>query len=90
MLNARIRKRWRRAACRSALVGAEAALTYDYAHIWAPGPTALQDLIDGKHAFAQVLNGQAADGHRRQRRLGAPGRRRCSLAARRARSPRRC
>ena len=54
VLNARIRKRWRGGSLQVGLVGAEAALTYDYAHI-GDGPKALQDLIDGKHGFAQVL-----------------------------------
>jgi NADH-quinone oxidoreductase subunit G len=56
VLNARIRKRWRTGALKVGLIGTPADLTYDYQHLGA-GPAAIQDLIDGKHPFAQVLKG---------------------------------
>ncbi len=54
VLNARIRKRWRTGALQVGLIGQPVDLTYDYQHIGA-GPQALQDVIDGRHGFSQVL-----------------------------------
>jgi NADH-quinone oxidoreductase subunit G len=54
VLNARIRKRWRSGALKVGLIGTPADLTYDVEHLGA-GPAAIQDLLDGKGAFARVL-----------------------------------
>ncbi len=54
VLNARIRKRWRRGGLKVGLIGTEADLTYPYDHLGAGGKT-LSDLADGKHPFAATL-----------------------------------
>jgi len=54
VLNARIRKRWRTASTKIALIGAKADLTYPYEYLGA-GPDTLADVASGKHAFADVL-----------------------------------
>ncbi|MCC6736409.1 MAG: NADH-quinone oxidoreductase subunit G [Bauldia sp.] len=54
VLNARIRKRWRKAELPIGLVGAPVDLTYRYEHIGA-GPESLAQLASGEHSFAKVL-----------------------------------
>jgi NADH-quinone oxidoreductase subunit G len=54
VLNARIRKRWRTGGLKVGLIGDEIDLTYDYEHIGV-APKALQDVIDGRHGFSQIL-----------------------------------
>jgi NADH-quinone oxidoreductase subunit G len=54
VLNARIRKRWRTAPTKIALIGAKADLTYPYEYLGA-GPETLAEVASGKHAFADVL-----------------------------------
>ena len=58
VLNARIRKRWRAAATRIALIGANVDLTYPYEYLGA-GPDTLEQVVSGKHAFASVLKNAA-------------------------------
>ena len=58
VLNARIRKRWRAAATRIALIGANVDLTYPYEYLGA-GPDTLEQVASGKHAFASVLKNAA-------------------------------
>ncbi|MFC7051308.1 NADH-quinone oxidoreductase subunit NuoG [Hansschlegelia quercus] len=55
VLNARIRKRWRRGGVRVGLVGERVDLTYGSEHIGA-GPASLTELVEGKHSFARVLS----------------------------------
>ncbi len=54
VLNARIRKRWRSAPTKIALVGAKVDLAYPYEYLGA-GPDTLADIANGKHPFADVL-----------------------------------
>ncbi len=54
VLNARIRKRWRQGGLSVAVIGEKADLGYAFDHI-GPGPAALKDVADGRHAFAGVL-----------------------------------
>jgi NADH-quinone oxidoreductase subunit G len=54
VLNSRIRKRWRSAPTKIALVGAKVDLAYPYEYLGA-GPDTLADIASGKHAFAEVL-----------------------------------
>jgi NADH-quinone oxidoreductase subunit G len=54
VLNARIRKRWRSAPTKIALIGAKVDLTYPYEYLGA-GPETLAEVATGKHAFAEVL-----------------------------------
>ncbi|QFY59834.1 NADH-quinone oxidoreductase subunit G [Rhizobium grahamii] len=54
ILNARIRKRWRRGNFPIAVIGEAGELRYDYEYLGA-GPDTLKDLVDGNHAFAKVL-----------------------------------
>ena len=54
VLNARIRKRWRRGDVAIGLIGAEADLTYDYDYLGA-GPETLQELAGGGTSFHGVL-----------------------------------
>ncbi|APO74339.1 NADH dehydrogenase (quinone) subunit G 1 [Rhizobium etli 8C-3] len=54
VLNARIRKRWRRGGFPIGVIGQGGDLRYDYEYIGAGGDT-LKDLVDGNHAFAKVL-----------------------------------
>lgn len=54
VLNARIRKRWRRGGFPIAVVGEAAELRYDYTYLGA-GPDTLADLVAGKNSFVDVL-----------------------------------
>lgn len=54
VLNARIRKRWRRGGFPIAVIGEAAELRYDYNYLGA-GPDTLADLVAGKNSFADVL-----------------------------------
>ena len=54
VLNARIRKRWRRGGFPIGVIGEAGELRYDYEYLGA-GPDTLKDLVDGNHAFAKVL-----------------------------------
>jgi NADH-quinone oxidoreductase subunit G len=54
VLNARIRKRWRRGQLKIGLIGAKADLTYTYDYLGA-GTDSLSALAAGKHFFADVL-----------------------------------
>jgi len=54
VLNARIRKRWRAAPTKIALVGAKVDLAYTYEYLGA-GPDTLEQVASGQHAFAGVL-----------------------------------
>jgi NADH-quinone oxidoreductase subunit G len=56
VLNARIRKRWRAAATRIALICAKVDLAYPYEYLGA-GPDTLEQVASGQHAFASVLKG---------------------------------
>mgnify|MGYP001240637270 CR=1 FL=1 len=56
VLNARIRKTWRRGALKVGLIGEPVDLTYDVEHLGA-GPDTLAELVAGKNAFADVLKG---------------------------------
>jgi NADH-quinone oxidoreductase subunit G len=54
VLNARIRKRWLTGGLKIALLGEAHDLTYEYDHLGA-GPEAITSLLDGSHAFAEML-----------------------------------
>ncbi len=54
VLNARIRKRWRKGGLPVALIGENVDLTYTYDYLGA-GADTLNELADGKGAFADVL-----------------------------------
>ncbi len=54
VLNARIRKRWRRGGVRVGLLGERVDLTYGAEHLGA-GPDTLTELVEGKHSFAKAL-----------------------------------
>ncbi|MHB0953684.1 MAG: NADH-quinone oxidoreductase subunit NuoG [Allorhizobium sp.] len=54
VLNARIRKRWRRGGFAIGVIGEGGELRYDYEHLGA-GPDTLKDLVDGKNAFVEKL-----------------------------------
>ncbi|HEY1857159.1 NADH-quinone oxidoreductase subunit NuoG [Acidocella sp.] len=54
VLNARIRKRWLTGGLKVALIGQSHELTYGFDHLGA-GPEAISALLDGSHAFAEVL-----------------------------------
>jgi NADH-quinone oxidoreductase subunit G len=54
ILNARIRKRWRANRLPVAVIGSATDLTYP-SEIIGAGPDALNALLDGSHAFAEVL-----------------------------------
>ncbi|GHB35691.1 NADH-quinone oxidoreductase [Pseudovibrio japonicus] len=56
VLNARIRKTWRRGALKVGLIGEPVDLTYDVDHLGA-GPDTLAELVAGKNSFADVLKG---------------------------------
>ena len=56
VLNARIRKRYLMGGFKVGVVGQAVDLTYKYDHL-GTGPATLQDLVDGKHSFADVLKG---------------------------------
>ena len=59
VLNARIRKRWRRGGLKVGLIGERADLGYPYDHLGVGGRT-LAELADGKLAFAETLKAAAA------------------------------
>ncbi|MGI9384239.1 MAG: NADH-quinone oxidoreductase subunit NuoG [Methyloligellaceae bacterium] len=54
VLNARIRKRWRRGGLAIGLIGAETDLTYAHDYLGA-GPETLKELAGGGHAFHKAL-----------------------------------
>jgi NADH-quinone oxidoreductase subunit G len=54
VLNARIRKRWRRGNFAIGLIGERADLTYTYDYLGA-GPDTLAEVEGGRHPFAQTL-----------------------------------
>ncbi len=54
VLNARIRKRWRRGGLKVGVVGPKVDLTYPYEHL-GQGPEALTELSSIKHAFTAAL-----------------------------------
>jgi NADH-quinone oxidoreductase subunit G len=54
VLNARIRKRWRAGRMSVGLIGEQIDLTYPYEYLGA-GAETLGDLVEGRHAFADVL-----------------------------------
>ena len=54
LVNARIRKRWRRGGLRVGVIGPQVDLTYPYHHL-GDGPQSLATLAEGGHAFADVL-----------------------------------
>jgi NADH-quinone oxidoreductase subunit G len=54
VLNARIRKRWRRGQLKVGVIGPKADLTYAYDYLGA-GTDSLSNLSAGKHSFAEVL-----------------------------------
>jgi NADH-quinone oxidoreductase subunit G len=65
VLNARIRKRWLKGGCRSAVVGEKADLTYRYEHYLGAGPDSLAQLAEHSRAGPQrqkpmVIVGQGA------------------------------
>ena len=55
VLNARIRKRWRRGGVKVGVIGDKADLTYDYDYLGA-GPATLAELVSGDNAFVEVLS----------------------------------
>ena len=54
VLNARIRKRWRKGGCPVAVIGEAADLTYAYEHL-GNGPDSLSALLAGQNAFLETL-----------------------------------
>ncbi len=56
VLNARIRKRWRKGGFQIGVIGEEADLTYAY-NFLGEGPTAVENLASGKNGFLEVLKG---------------------------------
>ena len=54
VLNIRIRKRWRQGGLAIGLIGERADLTYPYDYLGA-GPQTLENVVDGKHGFANAL-----------------------------------
>ncbi|MDQ2101418.1 NADH-quinone oxidoreductase subunit NuoG [Azospirillum isscasi] len=56
LVNARIRKRYLMGGLKVAVIGEARELTYPYSHL-GTGTDALQQLLDGTHAFADVLRG---------------------------------
>ncbi|PZM16842.1 NADH-quinone oxidoreductase subunit NuoG [Rhizobium tubonense] len=54
VLNARIRKRWRRGKFPIGVIGEGGEMRYEYEYLGA-GPATLKDIVDGGHAFAEVL-----------------------------------
>src|SRR5262249_28617015 len=54
IVNARIRKRWLTGKLRVGQIGPQLDLTYKHDHLGA-GPQTLQEIADGRHAFAEVL-----------------------------------
>jgi NADH-quinone oxidoreductase subunit G len=58
VLNARIRKRWRTAPTKIAIIGAKVDLAYPYEYLGA-GPDTLAEVASGKHPFADALKNAA-------------------------------
>ena len=56
VLNARIRKRWRRGGCTIGVIGEEADLNYAY-NFLGEGPNAVANLASGNNGFLEVLKG---------------------------------
>jgi NADH-quinone oxidoreductase subunit G len=54
LVNARLRKRFRRGSFPLALIGVAADLSYEYEHL-GEDPTALSAVLEGRHAFAERL-----------------------------------
>jgi NADH-quinone oxidoreductase subunit G len=54
LINARIRKRYLMGGLKVGVIGQQLDLTYPTTYIGA-GPQTLQDVVDGKHAFSEVL-----------------------------------
>jgi NADH-quinone oxidoreductase subunit G len=54
VLNARIRKRWRRGNFSVGMIGERADLTYSYAYLGG-GPQTLAEIASGRHEFASLL-----------------------------------
>jgi NADH-quinone oxidoreductase subunit G len=54
LVNARIRKRWRRGGLKVGVIGPQVDLTYPHDYIGA-GPQSLTELSEGRHSFADVL-----------------------------------
>jgi len=54
IINARIRKRWLTGKLRVGHIGPPLNLTYKHEHLGA-GPATLQEIVDGRHSFAEVL-----------------------------------
>ena len=54
VLNARIRKRWRRGGFPIGVIGEGGELRYEYEYLGS-GPDTLKELVDGTHAFAATL-----------------------------------
>lgn len=59
VLNARIRKRWRRGGLAIGVIGEGGELRYPYEYLGA-GTETLADLVAGKHAFAETLKAAKA------------------------------
>ncbi len=55
LINARIRKRWRRGGFPIGLIGPAADLTYRYQQL-GEGPASLREIAEGQHAFAASLS----------------------------------
>jgi NADH-quinone oxidoreductase subunit G len=56
VLNARILKRWRQGGLKVGVIGEAAQLTYAYDYLGA-GAQTLGEVAEGKHSFAEALNG---------------------------------
>ncbi|MBL4907419.1 MAG: NADH-quinone oxidoreductase subunit G, partial [Sneathiella sp.] len=54
LINARIRKRWKKGNFPIALIGEETNLTYAHEYLGA-GAATLKEVADGKHSFAKIL-----------------------------------
>jgi NADH-quinone oxidoreductase subunit G len=54
LINARLRRAWLERGIKIGVVGPREDLTYDYDYLGA-GPETLTDIIDGRHAFAEIL-----------------------------------
>jgi NADH-quinone oxidoreductase subunit G len=59
VLNARIRKRWNLGNFSAGLIGEHTDITYRYDHV-GEGATAIKNLVDGAHGFAEVLDAAKA------------------------------
>ena len=59
LVNARLRKRWRRGGFSIGLIGEPRDLTYKYSHLGAV-PQTLTELASGRHTFAETLKGAKA------------------------------